>query len=711
MSLERFHPHAQQHSFPATDQIPPLTGTLRLYVDGTLGNDAASGQGGWANAWKTWNGRTIPALAWILMVSPSNLTIIVYVRGSFTEDVRLVLHGMGTSQVHIVHAIDDFATIRTGTISAVGGSTYDCGLERLTLLGAALDGTELGMTLCLDDPVGGSRATCTILRVDVTNQYVWVNQLVGEFPAWVATSPANARVVVPSCYIDGQFSIDMERGTSVATGGPPANLEPMSYLIGIRNAGYLAIRGSGVAVAGCYCRTTGGTWRNLYSSSTGMVLWVYQRTPPDYNLTDVLAAEFGLIKGPTPTAYNTLGNAGMSIEIVGSTRNYFSGWLSDRAGNQSESGIFDRFSAGYIYNLAPYGQFSAGISRGSSSSYGAIHCHHGSMRVNKISFLDLPVAGVNALFRCERTGASIDVADAAVDGVNEGTGSDLKVAWIKGGGLIFRSGFDAGLRSKHRQLVAEEGGGIVSRGAVTFGSNPGGGADAYAGSVGAFVEFQDNVTKSAVNSETAIQNGVDGQIVAAGTQFIAASAVFTAAHVGRSIKVSNSINPANNAVHLITAWTNATTVVLGASVGLVNEGPGLTWGLVGTPAPILEVARGGRVSQASGKTFNVRKPEVDPDTAVQEWNNYGYGPNGAIYEHENAEVTLGTLVEAAGAAGATGLAAKIKNGSKLVHSGGAVLLGVTPLDLGGNAVAAWPATTVNDAAAGTPQGCMVIANV
>jgi hypothetical protein len=325
------------------------------------------------------------------------------------------------------------------------------------------------------------------------------------------------------------------------------------------------------------------------------------------------------------------------------------------------------------------------------------------------SFLDLPATGLTDGLLCLRKGGWLQLP-STVDGTNTGTSAGLyAIKMEKGATLQCETGPADGLKGDDGRIHAVDSK-LSFAAAISWAASFGGGPDMYLENCMAY--FADNVTKSAVNSETALQNGVDGEIVAIGTKFKSATAVFTAAHVGRSIKISGAVNPANNNVHLITAWTSATEVILGAAVGLVNEGPGLTWGLVGTPQPIIEVARGGRVSQASGKTFNVRKPEVDPDTAVQEWNGYGYGANGAIYEHENAEVTLGTVVEAAGAAGATGLAAKIKNGSKLTHTGGAVLLGVAPLDLGGNAAPiAWPATPSSDAAAVTPQGCIVIPNV
>lgn len=71
-----------------------------------------------------------------------------------------------------------------------------------------------------------------------------------------------------------------------------------------------------------------------------------------------------------------------------------------------------------------------------------------------------------------------------------------------------------------------------------------------------------------------LTSGADGQCTAP-TTFTAASGAFTAASIGNFIRITGS-GAGNNGEHLITGYTNATTVTLGQSV-LVNEGPGLAW--------------------------------------------------------------------------------------------------------------------------------------
>jgi len=714
MSLERFHPHAQQHVFPASDQLPPLTGTLRLYVDGTTGNDAASGQGGWGNAWKTW-AKVIRSIGSVLALCPTELTVVQYYRGVFTQqDLDLAGVLCGTTRVHLVHRIDDHTTYRDGTVTAVDGEAPapKHNLNRLTLnVIPVLDGTEVGMTVVLDATDGSlSRATSTVLRVDVANQRIWTAMLIGAWPGWVAT--ANAKIVYPASYTDGIVSVAWFCNTSPDISPSAVTVqEPTSFVVGMRCA-EMTLRGSVLGLAGCYIRNLGGTWGPIQVYGGDRISTKYSRFITGAKqefLSDTLATDFGIIGGATPAATNRLAVGASVFDVYGGFNLTACGYFStDINAQRTEEITVQRASFAVVFGAEPsWVSVVNSIVRGNASYWfsatlGAV------VKAEKFTNYpaDLPATGSAAAFAANR-GGKVRLSAATMEGENTGTGTCHLAHAQSNGHILFEAGVPSTLKAKNIQLNADGGEIAVSSGDVAWGSNFGGGPDAYVGSSPSSLDLRGNVTKSAVNSETAIQNGVDGQIVAVGTKFQSASAAFTAAHIGRSIKVSGSATPANNAVHLITAYTSPTEVIIGASVGLVNDGPGRTWGLVGTPQPIIECARGGRVSQASGKTFNVRKPEVDPDTGLQEWNNYGYGPNGFIYEHENSEATLGTLVEAAGIATATGIAARLRNRSTLLHTGGAVPLGVAPLVLGGNPPSAWPATALSE----PTEGCTIIPNV
>ncbi|MBU2649277.1 hypothetical protein KKI24_31510, partial [bacterium] len=101
-----------------TSRQQPQSGTLRLYVHGTSGDDAASGTS-WATAWKTY-AKLERELAVILSVNPTALTVIVYLRGDFSaQDLRLVGTLHGSTRVHVVHHMDDWTTVKSGTAATV----------------------------------------------------------------------------------------------------------------------------------------------------------------------------------------------------------------------------------------------------------------------------------------------------------------------------------------------------------------------------------------------------------------------------------------------------------------------------------------------------------------------------------------------------------------------------------------------------------------
>ena len=95
--------------------------------------------------------------------------------------------------------------------------------------------------------------------------------------------------------------------------------------------------------------------------------------------------------------------------------------------------------------------------------------------------------------------------------------------------------------------------------------------------------WQAGITSGSISADTSVQDGANGQIVAATHAFTSATAAFTAAHVNWYIRVADAANPGNNGSHLITARVSGTQVTLGSATTLVNEGPGLHWVLVQTP--------------------------------------------------------------------------------------------------------------------------------
>ena len=138
----------------------------------------------------------------------------------------------------------------------------------------------------------------------------------------------------------------------------------------------------------------------------------------------------------------------------------------------------------------------------------------------------------------------------------------VEYEWAESGGPIDSAHPAAQLTITmvHRYLRATEGDEPLAR----IGADIIGAGDTYC------------VTHAEITADTSEHDGEDGAITAVGTVFAAASAAFTTAHVGWYIRVADATNAGNNGSHLITARTNATTVVLGSATTLVNEA-GVNW--------------------------------------------------------------------------------------------------------------------------------------
>jgi len=685
-------------------RIPPYDGTLRLYVDGTNGNDANSGVDGWGNAWKTM-AKLEAAIAAINLAGPIGIELVARVRGAFAnEDLFLLAQMQGASGIYIAHDFTDHTVHQTGTLNAVTLATEKHSITSLTLAGGiVLTAADLGRTIKITNAVGDIEGTSTIIKIDSVSNYCWTTKQ--TYPAWVVGGDVcTVKIVSPS--MSGLRDVGMMLGepTRMRYAPSAATTFRRPTLVGLK-CEVLNMTGPGVSF-GCH---EVGVVTYPIRSEMGINTGVVTTTGMSAAYIAVLE-DLGFTKGAT--GYCAIGNY---VPNATTSCLYALGGYTSFYGYANQPPKIDQSAFCYVAvsnvpgtdsRQGGFAQFEYSISRGQ-----CLVDVGGHGRFDRLSW-DVPATGIAEGLVLVQDGGRATIT-ANIEGDNDGTGTTLYGIQCKLGGLITGAGVLGYLKGKHGDLRVPDGR-AVQTAAATIAARGGSGPDCYVGNLGQ-VEFQDNVTKSAVNSETAIQNGVDGKITAAGTFFESATAVFTAAHVGRSVKVSNSINPANIDVHQITAYTSPTKVVIGNSIGLVNEGPGLTWGLVGTARPILEVARGGRVSQAAGKTFSFKCPEVNPVTGVQDWNRYGYGYGlglGFAYLHEGAEVCLGTLVEPGGVATALGLAAKIDNGSKLLHSGGAIPQGVQPLRLGGLAgPVAWPATPLSDALGPTPQFCQIIPNV
>ena len=451
-------------------RIPPYDGTLRLYVDGTAGNDNASGQGGWANAWQT-AAKLETAIASILFIEPIGLLLEVFLRGTFTaQDLRIFASVASTSRVYIGQHVDDFTQVRIGTVFAVGGEAPapKHGMERLTLNGCTLNGTELGMTLLLTDPVTGTnRGTATIVRIDTVNpgggkQYVWVSLAIGGFPTWVAASPANVTVRVPSAYVPGVVTFGVE-SDYVYSGANATTLYSNSWLIGVR-CDSMELRGKS-GVAACYVRSVGGTWGTI--TSIGMVFGSWSRYVSggqSMSMPDSVAQDYGLIGGPTPIAYNTVGNAANGWDVMSDLAYAIGGYYDGELASQW-TGANANIQYASFARMSAYTECWANVYHGicrCTTTNGIYATLGATSKVQYLSFLDLPANGCAAAFSVTRSG-KIRVANASVEGNITGAGAcDLFLSQSRGVIQIEAALLD-GLKAKTRQFVCD-GGDIVCLG-------------------------------------------------------------------------------------------------------------------------------------------------------------------------------------------------------------------------------------------------------
>lgn len=593
----------------------PATGTLRLYVDGTNGNDMASGTSR-ATAWKT-AAKLEKEIGAILLPAPTQLRIIAYVRGAFAnEKLKLAATLNGETRVHVVHHWDDMTAVSTGTVNTSAASTLAHGLREMTFNGPWVPAAaDLGRWMRFT--IGTNAIVYQVLRVN--GGTVTISEANATVPAWLVGGGAVAvEVREPS-----MTGLTYYASALVMADGFDSAFTPYEACctIGISttvaqftecSAAVMAIwaTGSGTPITLRSCAFVNGYLDRLYIPLALLQEW---------KLIGTNTAE-------APSAGNCTPNAGMRMEGLcsGQLQGYFKGEVLGLRGGRS---VVQKSSVASVDHQSGTSiTLTNQIVRG-GTLYGVRVGHNTESVIGKTSFLDLPAAGCTSGLLWVKRNSNMRL-DASIDGVNDGTtATGLYGIVVDENGNVQETVAHNGLGGRDGYLRVIDGAAETAGGArPAQGSNgKAGGPDIYVGSLGTLY-IQGNLTKSALNTSIA---GAAGR-------------------------------------------------------------------------PLLEVARGGRVSQLAAYAFTPLTPTAD-------WNT-DYGADGAISIHENSDVTLGTLT--GGAAGTTGTGCKIKNGSRLVHKGAAGLLGAAPLDLGGlPAPIAWPAAALTDAGAVTPQACLVIPGV
>ncbi|MBN1774491.1 MAG: hypothetical protein JXB32_24740 [Deltaproteobacteria bacterium] len=602
----------------------PLSGTLRLYVDGTNGDDTAQGTS-WGEAWKTY-AKLERELGSILAPNPTDLTTIVYVRGDFTgQDLTLVGSLHGASNLYVVHHIDDWTEVASGTVATVAATTFAHTMREMTFNGIALAAAHEGRALVLEDGAG-QRVTYQILRVWDNGGTMTATVNRTSVAAWIGAGTL-ASIRQPSVVGDGVLNYDVSsdhQGSGFLDVGPG--------ILGLRFGQSFVAGSVGSSSNLCLWIEAALAFNGLQGRPAGLVRTSFELSYSaglGYYIPLDVCREVGIVGTNTD-------NCGPGSVIAGTgnaVQNY--GGRIDCKG-VFKKGIFQT-SAGYIaatFCSVEDGGIGAELEGAMAYAGRAIlgrKCtvpattvpvkawKNGTVEVSCTSFLDLNAAGCGSGFFSAYFSGFV-IIPSTVDGNNTGTaGSGLVVANCVNGEILFSGNPSVNLKGEHGFLNQTDGR-VRLQGNYSQGALEGGGPDIY---------------------------------VEKGTLTITGTVTKTAT------------NPSGG----------------------------------GVAQPVLKCRRGAKVTMDAADAFTL--PAGSGNNATD------YGANGAIDIETCCDVALGTL--AGGAAGAVGIAARVKRASRLAHAGAGAPWGGTPLDLGGSGAIAWPAANpTSDAAAGVPEDCWVL---
>ncbi|MDD3983381.1 MAG: hypothetical protein PHU54_05480 [Candidatus Omnitrophica bacterium] len=472
----------------------PLSGTLRLYVDGTNGDDTAQGTS-WAEAWKTY-ARLESGLAAILAPNPTNLTTIVYVRGDFSvQDLTIAAWLSGSTLLYVVHPIDSWTRTQSGTLAGVAATSFAHGMKEATFAGGVVLGAgDAGKVLLLEDGMG-QRVLYQILRVwDNGGTLTATLAITTAFPAWVIAG-VTAHIIEPSMSGTGVLKILGGRCTEDGyTGGGVT-------ILGLRCRQARVVGFQGIVNASLWCNTaleSTGIWC-MSSCDVATAVGV----EGTYKVPANLGQEFGLIGSNVSDAsyacsyFAATGNAvSVSKGAYVACQGRFVGDVfaaSDGSVHAVKSSITSISAQGghlSVYNT---------IIRGKSSATYGVLCNHGSEgTVSSGSFLldDGPVAGLSEGLISVRRNAECRV-DSTVDGDNTGTGANLVAVKVYDHGNVqFNGTPSVNLKGKHGFLSVVEGRAKLS--GYTHGALAGNGPDMYVEAGDLYIAG--NISKSAPNA-------------------------------------------------------------------------------------------------------------------------------------------------------------------------------------------------------------------
>ncbi|MEN6369099.1 MAG: hypothetical protein ABFD77_05315, partial [Thermotogota bacterium] len=459
-------------------QLQPYDTTVRYYVDGTNGLDGALGTS-WATAWKTL-AFAQSRIEQILATNPGTLRLDLWLRGAFAnEDLTLAGALAGTTTVNVIHHVDDWTEVATGTLTTVAATTLACGLREMTFTGFVLDATYQGRWIFIEDGTG-KRYPAQILRVNGAT--AWIN--VTSVPAWVIGGDV-LTVSVREPSITGIGRVYWSYARAQRTSGYSLLRD---LIVGIP-AGFLSISDS--SNMGVVVKITTAALASYIQTSQ----WVETRIRNSF-LTAAQAQEYGLVgtntadtwkigswfPSTTPPAMYVRG--GVDVKLAG----YFAAAPDVWGCNGLQLADSNHLS----YDaLATVGNSANTFLRGSSTA------NHGSVnQIGTTSFVDLPAAGVPSGLVQARKNGWAQLA-STVDGNNTGAGANLYGCKVEKGGRLQMDSCPTALTGDDGDWYIEDGEADFSA-ALTIAARAGGGPDIYVGA-NAKVHFAAGVTKSATN--------------------------------------------------------------------------------------------------------------------------------------------------------------------------------------------------------------------
>jgi hypothetical protein len=316
---------------------PPLpTGTIRIYVDATNGDDANSGTS-WVDAFKSLARAETEAHDTLSSAAglPPDVELVVYVDGDFTnlEILRLNDPLIGSTRVHVVHPFTRWTTVVTGTLTDIPVTPTDDGHGLQAIEPSfAVDLSMVGKVLRFEEQGGTAAACFTILKVDETgSNHMWITRLAGPFPAWVIDGGStDLSVLEPHMTAMNGLAIFLGGGSMTDNQGVWMPTSPKSWVVGMMDTSVYAT-GPCFGCVGLYdvrsgfgtpptIKSTGEYFEGRYSRIVAGV--------SNPGLSDALAEEFGIFTGAGfDVTAQDLGNC-VGIAEIGGDYSWFAGVAS-----------------------------------------------------------------------------------------------------------------------------------------------------------------------------------------------------------------------------------------------------------------------------------------------------------------------------------------------------------------------------------------------